>query len=95
MGMMNREKIEDYLIEKQIKPSVKGFDYLVVAIQLMNSDISYKRAITKRLYPDVAKEFNDTPSVVERAIRHAIDSSKSTMKNSEFICLAQIEIRRR
>ena len=30
-------------------------------------------SITKELYPTVAKDFNTTPSRVERAIRHAIE----------------------
>ena len=30
-------------------------------------------AITKKLYPAVAKNFESTPSRVERAIRHAIE----------------------
>ena len=30
-------------------------------------------AVTKVLYPAVAKHFNTTPSRVERAIRHAIE----------------------
>ena len=30
-------------------------------------------AVTKVLYPEVAKRFNTTPSRVERAIRHAIE----------------------
>ncbi len=30
-------------------------------------------SITKLLYPSIAKEYNTTPSRVERAIRHAIE----------------------
>ena len=30
-------------------------------------------AVTKQLYPNVAKEYNTTSSRVERAIRHAIE----------------------
>ena len=30
-------------------------------------------AVTKALYPQVAKKYNTTPSRVERAIRHAIE----------------------
>ena len=30
-------------------------------------------AVTKELYPSIAKKFNTTPSRVERAIRHAIE----------------------
>ena len=30
-------------------------------------------AVTKELYPSIAKKYNTTPSRVERAIRHAIE----------------------
>ena len=30
-------------------------------------------AVTKELYPGIAKKYNTTPSRVERAIRHAIE----------------------
>ena len=39
----------------------------------MYEDETYKSAVTKRLYPDVAKKNKTTPSRVERAIRHAIE----------------------
>jgi two-component system response regulator (stage 0 sporulation protein A) len=34
-------------------------------------DVIY--SITKQLYPSIAREYNTTPSRVERAIRHAIE----------------------
>ena len=36
--------------------------------------------ITKQLYPNVAQEYNSSPSKVERAIRHAIDVAWSRGK---------------
>ena len=36
-------------------------------------DLDIINSITKELYPTVAKDFNTTPSRVERAIRHAIE----------------------
>ena len=36
-------------------------------------DTEVINAVTKTLYPAVAKRFNTTPSRVERAIRHAIE----------------------
>ena len=37
-------------------------------------------AVTKELYPSIAKKFNTTPSRVERAIRHAIEVAWSRGK---------------
>ena len=48
---------------------IKGYQYLREAIMIAVQDM----AITKVLYPQVAKTFATTPSRVERAIRHAIE----------------------
>ena len=37
------------------------------------NDMDVINAVTKVLYPEVAKRFSTTPSRVERAIRHAIE----------------------
>ena len=37
------------------------------------ADLDVINAVTKVLYPEVAKRFSTTPSRVERAIRHAIE----------------------
>ncbi len=52
---------------------IKGYQYLREAIILAVSDMEVINAITKVLYPQVAKTFATTPSRVERAIRHAIE----------------------
>ena len=52
---------------------IKGYQYLRQAIILTVRDMDLINAVTKVLYPAVAKHFNTTPSRVERAIRHAIE----------------------
>ncbi len=52
---------------------VKGYHYLREAIILSVNDGKMLSSVTKELYPSVAKEFNTTPTRVERAIRHAIE----------------------
>ena len=52
---------------------IKGYQYLREAILIAVSDMDVINAITKVLYPQVAKTFSTTPSRVERAIRHAIE----------------------
>ncbi|MBR2484270.1 MAG: sporulation initiation factor Spo0A C-terminal domain-containing protein, partial [Oscillospiraceae bacterium] len=42
-----------------------------IVLTVQNMDII--NAVTKVLYPEVAKHFGTTPSRVERAIRHAIE----------------------
>ena len=52
---------------------IKGYQYLREAIMIAVDDMDVINAITKVLYPQVAKTFQTTPSRVERAIRHAIE----------------------
>lgn len=55
-------------------PHLKGYNYTDYAIKLSLADPSYLNELTKRLYPDVAVQFNTTASRVERSIRHAVES---------------------
>lgn len=52
---------------------IKGYQYLREAIIIAVNNMDVINAITKVLYPQVAKTFATTPSRVERAIRHAIE----------------------
>ena len=56
-----------------IPAHIKGYHYLREAILMSIGNSEYLHAITKQLYPSVAKRFNTTPSRVERAIRHSIE----------------------
>ena len=52
---------------------IKGYQYVREAIIIAVQDMEVINAVTKVLYPEVAKRFHTTPSRVERAIRHAIE----------------------
>ncbi len=52
---------------------IKGYQYLREAIMIAVEDMDVINAVTKVLYPEVAKRYNTTASRVERAIRHAIE----------------------
>ena len=52
---------------------IKGYEYLRQAIILTVKDPEMMHAVTKSLYPTVAKSNGTTSSRVERAIRHAIE----------------------
>ena len=52
---------------------IKGYQYVREAIIVAVEDMDVINAVTKVLYPEVAKRFGTTPSRVERAIRHAIE----------------------
>ena len=65
--------ITDIIHEIGVPAHIKGYQYLREAIMLTVNDMDIINAVTKVLYPTVAKKFNTTPSRVERAIRHAIE----------------------
>ncbi len=59
---------------------IKGYQYLRDAIIMVINDMDILNSITKQLYPAIAKNYNTTPSRVERAIRHAIEVAWSRGK---------------
>lgn len=52
---------------------IKGYQYLRTSILMAVEDAGVINAVTKVLYPTVAKQYKTTSSRVERAIRHAIE----------------------
>ncbi len=65
--------VTDIIHEIGVPAHIKGYQYLREAIILTVNDMEVINAVTKVLYPAVAKKFSTTPSRVERAIRHAIE----------------------
>ena len=63
-----------------IPAHIKGYHYLRDAIIMAVEDMDVLNAITKVLYPTVAKMHQTTASRVERAIRHAIEVAWSRGK---------------
>ena len=79
---MNREEymkehletdITKMLHELGIPAHIKGYQYLRDAISMVVRDREMMEAVTKILYPEIAKRNGTTASRVERAIRHAIE----------------------
>ena len=65
--------ISDIMRQIGVPAHIKGYQYLRMAIMLTVKDPELMHAVTKILYPTVAKQNNTTSSRVERAIRHAIE----------------------
>lgn len=74
MSANNIEKqITSILHQIGVPAHIKGYHYLRHSIIMSVQDPEIINAVTKQLYPSVAKAFNTTSSRVERAIRHAIE----------------------
>ena len=65
--------ITNMIHEIGVPAHIKGYQYLRDAITMVVEDMDLLSAVTKELYPAIAKRNNTTPSRVERAIRHAIE----------------------
>lgn len=71
---MNLEgEITSIIHEIGVPAHIKGYFYLREAISMVVNDIELLSAVTKELYPSIARKYNTTSSRVERAIRHAIE----------------------
>ncbi len=66
-------EVTNIMHEIGVPAHIKGYQYLRDAIMMVVNDLDVINSITKQLYPAIAKDYNTTPSRVERAIRHAIE----------------------
>lgn len=65
--------VTDMIHEIGVPAHIKGYQYLREAIMMSVEDREMLSAVTKILYPSIAKKYHTTSSRVERAIRHAIE----------------------
>ena len=65
--------VTNIIHEIGVPAHIKGYQYLRDAIVMVVEDMDLLGAVTKELYPAIAKQNKTTPSRVERAIRHAIE----------------------
>ena len=68
-----RLQVTGILHQIGVPAHIKGYHYLRNSIIMAVEDPEIINAVTKQLYPNVAKKYGTTSSRVERAIRHAIE----------------------
>lgn len=66
-------KVTEILHQIGVPAHIKGYHYLRDSIIMSVEHPEVINAVTKQLYPSVAKRYDTTSSRVERAIRHAIE----------------------
>ncbi len=66
-------QVTEILHQIGVPAHIKGYHYLRDSIIMAIENPEIINAVTKQLYPNVAKRYNTTSSRVERAIRHAIE----------------------
>lgn len=71
--MTNEQIVYHQLKVLGVPASLKGYEYIKIAVVLVLEDKTRMHAATRRLYPEIARACHSTASRVERAIRHAIE----------------------
>lgn len=66
-------QVTEILHQIGVPAHIKGYHYLRDSIMMSVENPEIINAVTKQLYPSVAKRYETTSSRVERAIRHAIE----------------------
>ena len=66
-------EVTSVIHEVGVPAHIKGYQYVREAIVIAVQDMDVINAVTKVLYPEVARRYATTPSRVERAVRHAIE----------------------
>ena len=72
--------VTEFIHEVGVPAHINGYQYLRDAIIMTVNDSEMLGAITKILYPEIAKKHKTTSSRVERAIRHAYEVAWSRGK---------------
>lgn len=88
------EMIARRLNEIGIPVRLKGYRYIITAVKEVLGNDGKLDAVTKVLYPDIARKHDSTAQRVEKAIRHAIevawiiDENNPTHKEFKYIMSA-------
>lgn len=78
------------LLDLGFKPTCKGFHYLYEAVQLTIQNPLIRMGT---IYNKLAEKYNETYKLIERAIRHCIQSSYSELKcESNSSAISQLAI---
>lgn len=65
-------KVSGFFTKIGLFANLSGHTFMLSAVKRCVADPTLLQSISSRLYPAIAKEFNTTPSAVERGIRNAI-----------------------
>ena len=76
-------RVTNVIHEIGVPAHIKGYQYLRDAIIMTINDMEVINAITKILYPTIAKRFQTTSSRVERIfLRHSVPATQKSAKNT-------------
>lgn len=64
-----------HLVRIGMPAHFKGFEYSIEAVVMVSIDSTLINAITTKLYPAIAAQYDSTAIQVERSIRHAVETT--------------------
>lgn len=67
-----------------VSPNLKGYGYLIDAINYILESKETTVSITKHIYPFIAKKYSSSTAKIERSIRHAIETAWKTGNEDIF-----------
>lgn len=73
-----------HMIRLGFQARQRGYRYLREAVLIVYQEPETLTAVTKCLYPEVAKRYNTTDKHVERAIRNAIETAWNGKESEPF-----------
>ena len=73
-----RSEIDRALSDLGVPDHLLGYAYLQCAIAIVVEQPECIYTVTALIYPNIARRFGTTASLVERAIRHAVESAVSS-----------------
>lgn len=71
--LLIEEKLLSYLLSMKICPNLRGFSFLLEGAKILIKDITKKRNINKILYAEIADKYAINKTIIDGAMRHAID----------------------
>ena len=90
------ERIMVYLMQLRITPNLKGYQYLKAVIKRVCEDESLKFKMSSRLFKEVAPQFNEKPTLFDRALRHAtvVSYNRDGIEHFENLAKVRFSIRK-
>ena len=85
------ERLSVYLMVLKITPNLKGYQILKDCALRVYEDSAKKHRIHENLYLDLAERYNQNATLIQRALRHAIEVSSKRNGIKDFERLMDIE----
>ncbi len=74
--------IAETVLNCGILPNLKGYRFICEALQMLFGDDSLLYGVTKQIYPELARKHGISSSMIEKAIRHSIESAWNRSEES-------------